>query len=949
MKKNTLLTLLILLVLIGCKKSDENLDSKKKQQSHKFAISDCFVQKGPFTQGSEIIIQELDAKFQPIGKTYSTETKDDFGSFDTDIKVNSKYVEIIAKGYYFNEITGKIDGPISLRTISNLEEKNLNINILTTLAKNRIIQLINSGKKTYKEAKKQAQEEILKIFNIPQEFIDKISNFENMDISKKGNNNAILLAISCILQNNNTAGELSEFISKIKDNIQDSGKLTDKTLINAINYNSQTLHLKEVLNNLKLRYHKLNLDVEIPYFENFIDSDGDGIINQYDCTCTFPKGDILTAKPTFKWTPLNKKDIKYIIQISEDKEFKNIIEENKETEKNEYTSSKIFKYNKQYYWRIAAIENGIKKEWDTSSFKITFGEINIISPISEISNTKPLFSWSHYVDQYLKDAFHYHLQIAKDENFKDIVLDENNLRENTYQIKNALDLNRNYYWRISIVEKNNVAGEWNKASFKINIGEITSLNPSGNIWDSRPTFTWFTNKNINGSYTFQLSSDKDFKNILEEKEGLKKAEYQSDKALEPYKDYYWRVAIVDENGIKGNWKETSINLSIDDISYIFCQQGENREIKLEWATGSFYIKNFQIQIASDRNFRNIIIDRDNVKTENYTIKGDLEYNRNYYVRIRTKDVNGACFNWTKESFKLEIPHMELYNPLTITKSNKPIFKWKDFKCIDGEYYHFKIYDENHTLVEEDKTLQEPSYTLNTILENGKTYTWEIAFIQKNGTHSEWITESFEYDSNIICYIPFNESQEDYITNCNKGIKEGNYIAGKNNTTYSKTAYFFDGYDSILYNKGAYKLENKFSISLWYEYSNEDKSSNKQYLICKDLESYSISIEKAEGKSIVSFNNGSKSILKSEILTNEWHHVCVKSDGANIYLYIDGSIVKETNFTESFKETTDTPFTVGAGSHKSETKGYYTGKLDNIRIYNRTLNEAEIIDIYNSNK
>ncbi|HRZ80484.1 MAG TPA: hypothetical protein P5044_10785, partial [bacterium] len=41
-----------------------------------------YVQKGPFAQGSEITIAEIDSELVPIGTSYTTSTIDDFGSFE---------------------------------------------------------------------------------------------------------------------------------------------------------------------------------------------------------------------------------------------------------------------------------------------------------------------------------------------------------------------------------------------------------------------------------------------------------------------------------------------------------------------------------------------------------------------------------------------------------------------------------------------------------------------------------------------------------------------------------------------------------------------------------------------------------------------------------------------------------------------------------------------------
>ncbi|MEI6389134.1 MAG: InlB B-repeat-containing protein, partial [Spirochaetota bacterium] len=66
------------------------------------------IQKGPFSSGTSITIQALDANLDPLGTSYQTVTTDDFGAFALGSQITSRYVEIIAKGYYFNEIAGSL-------------------------------------------------------------------------------------------------------------------------------------------------------------------------------------------------------------------------------------------------------------------------------------------------------------------------------------------------------------------------------------------------------------------------------------------------------------------------------------------------------------------------------------------------------------------------------------------------------------------------------------------------------------------------------------------------------------------------------------------------------------------------------------------------------------------------------------------------------------------------
>src|SRR5262249_46300640 len=79
------------------------------------------VQKGPFVRGSSVTVQELDPKLAPTGRSFQVTTSDDVGDFAIPINVSSRYVEIIATGYYFSELSDDLStAPLTLRSLADL-------------------------------------------------------------------------------------------------------------------------------------------------------------------------------------------------------------------------------------------------------------------------------------------------------------------------------------------------------------------------------------------------------------------------------------------------------------------------------------------------------------------------------------------------------------------------------------------------------------------------------------------------------------------------------------------------------------------------------------------------------------------------------------------------------------------------------------------------------------
>ena len=92
-----------------------------------------------------------------------------------------------------------------------------------------------------------------------------------------------MLAISVPLQNKRTVAELSEIISKIAADIEVNGQLKDETLLSSIRNNGMEIDAKKVSSNLEKRYNELSiLGYAIPDFEDYLDINGNGIIDKLD-------------------------------------------------------------------------------------------------------------------------------------------------------------------------------------------------------------------------------------------------------------------------------------------------------------------------------------------------------------------------------------------------------------------------------------------------------------------------------------------------------------------------------------------------------------------------------------------------------------------------------------------------------------------------------------------
>ena len=259
-----LILTLILVILNSCKEKENEYRIKKDKLSG-------YVQKGPYINGTTIQMFELNSSLNQTGKAFNTQITDNRGSFEiNDVALSSQFVEFLASGYYFNEITGNISpSMLSLYALSDITDiSTVNVNILTHLEKSRVEYLIEEGM-DFSEAKDTAQKEVLKIFGFSDQDID---DSEMLDISADNEGNAILLAISVILQGNRPTGDLTELLANISNDIKQDGKVNDANIIAQIRSSTEILDLPEIRGKLGQRYQDLGINATIPGFEKYINN-----------------------------------------------------------------------------------------------------------------------------------------------------------------------------------------------------------------------------------------------------------------------------------------------------------------------------------------------------------------------------------------------------------------------------------------------------------------------------------------------------------------------------------------------------------------------------------------------------------------------------------------------------------------------------------------------------
>ncbi len=303
MRTSQLLSFLVFFCLLflftSCNKDDESEEMEMEEpdemnpgnpddDTFKVESIQGLSQKGPYLIGSSITILELESNLSPTGRSFSENITNNLGSFEiSNLELASSFVELQASGFYFNEVTGvNSEAQINLSAIVDLtDQSSINVNLLTTLEKNRVENLIGQGM-SFGDAKAQALAEVLNVFEI-NDSTD--ANAEQLNIAQAGNGNAILLAISAILQGNHSVAEVSELISKISLGLESDGLFEDDVICSQLSTAASFVNPTNIRGNLESWYNEANTSVSIPAFEPFLTQYVQNTPCQAESNITYPQ------------------------------------------------------------------------------------------------------------------------------------------------------------------------------------------------------------------------------------------------------------------------------------------------------------------------------------------------------------------------------------------------------------------------------------------------------------------------------------------------------------------------------------------------------------------------------------------------------------------------------------------------------------------------------------
>lgn len=270
-------SMMTLFIACGDDESSDLPDGVVDETNKEFAVSGA-VEKGPFVSGSTITMQPMNRKMKSVGSMYTATIKDNDGSFAFNSeKFSEPYARLQVNGYFFNEYTGELSkGPITLMGAVKLADKqSVNVNILTHLKYQRVMDLSETGELTFEEANEQAQKELLTAFGLQRYADTDVSRFS---IASGTDESAALVAVSAMLLCDKTEARFTEYLQSLCQDFAKDGKFNET---NKQHMTEDLETLSPQLNFIKRfvieRYDEIGRKITLKDLKYFLDFDGDGI------------------------------------------------------------------------------------------------------------------------------------------------------------------------------------------------------------------------------------------------------------------------------------------------------------------------------------------------------------------------------------------------------------------------------------------------------------------------------------------------------------------------------------------------------------------------------------------------------------------------------------------------------------------------------------------------
>jgi predicted phage tail protein len=448
-----------------------------------------------------------------------------------------------------------------------------------------------------------------------------------------------------------------------------------------------------------------------------------------------------TGLPTnlkLTWESISNADT-YRLEVSKNQNFSSLVINNSSLKTNEFTVSGL-EEDTPYFWRVRASNSAGNSSYSPVWTFRTIKPILIpaVPTLLSPSNTgkdisiSPSLQWTA-----VTGATTYTVQISKEDNFENLILNNSAVTSNSLQV-NGLQDGLTYYWRVRATnESGNSAFStvWSfQTKISLNPPPIPVLtSPSDNSIGLSTTLklTWSATTDTD-NYGIEISKNPDFSSLVSSTNSLKN-EYTVS-GLQEETQYFWRVKAANSVGTSA-WSQVwsfTTREKINPPSAPSLLTPLNESVGLTGKTIFTWTKtegklSYGIQIAKDPSFSVKAFDLNNIQPETFETN-NLEKGVTYYWRVFASNEGGNSeFSEVWKFETLGLPEVPVLQSPSNTKKEveiNPKLTWKSVPGADSYRLQVSKSKDFSQNIVDNSNLTETFFNIQN-LEKGRIYYWRV--------------------------------------------------------------------------------------------------------------------------------------------------------------------------------------------------------------------------------
>jgi len=207
----------------------------------------------------------------------------------------------------------------------------------------------------------------------------------------------------------------------------------------------------------------------------------------------------------------------------------------------------------------------------------------------------------------------------------------------------------------------------------------------------------------------------------------------------------------------------------------------------------------------------------------------------------------------------------------------------------------------------------------------------------------FLINSYAQNSGPVAHYPFNGNANDESGNGNNGTEHGGVLLTADRFGNDNSAYSFDGVDDYIQipNSESFNIENQITISYWVKLETSAPYYYPYHIVEKGG-SWGSGQRAWDINFAIGFDDTTYSVWCTDFESERYYNVTMTYDGITAAIYKNGNKIDSVRCTGLIPTSTADIF---IGEYAFGGNYYFDGIIDDVRIYNRALNESEIDSLY----